>query len=885
MIKTQKQMAILNLSGELSAELTDYFASRNVQIASPSDQQDRDWTHIIVKDLEEFDHLNTLYDLVAKDRFLISLSRVGDMKNFAINNGNLVLNECWMNSDLGSFILDKYFQSYGGITLADNYPKFNEAGSFNIANPFNTGEYLDRMVQKAFEAGSDALSVKSYFDHLLMFVTGLKNKGKAGLPFEVIFGTFESVFAVQIHFFAQNLDISDLTTGLNSGLSKKPEEYFLNVAVQSADFFDCSYMPDVSKIVITSLWINDERIKFENRGFMFSTITGGSPVIQYSPGEEVTSFISAQPEIMDFSEKISASAEDEELPAVVSGSPTNEETEAQVVKGRGPEEEASQVIKGSKELEELVQTIKGNLEQEDNSVFTVSGEKFDIDKTALKIAGNVQKASGESNLTVKSLGPGLQKTIKSGLFDFAKGLNKEVDDLEPSDLAVFQMDKVPELLKRELENKMISSHPEEKSSLTVKASAQRLSTNQSDAEIKDLQTKLVTANADNEKLKSQMKTLASEVRILKESRNKLAEIQAKAQAASVEINLKQEQNQLVDNESHELINKINQKLDEQDVQKITVLMDTVKQEELKVRKLQLEAVQKDTFFSQQMEKSERDIKSKDLIIIKTKETFTKLVDKKDREISELKIKIDQLGAALVNNPASNNNQIIKDLERQNQNLNKQIDMYKVKISSMATNLQPSKSEDSLKEEARKLQMLNQQMKNQLAQNQRELEKLQSKDSIQSSQLQQLKQEKAKLDQLFKKATQDLKEATVAAQSSQNDHELKRLLAQNQVLETQVKDSAQKISNLEAKLTEALKPQKGVISGDDGSKVKLTQLENSVKKLTQDLIEAKNQIAESKKETNKLRQDKTALQNQLDKLKKEADKQKSASPKKPGGKAA
>lgn len=886
MNKPQKQLAILNLSGELSPELSDYFASRNADVSTPSDQHDKDWSHIIIKDLEEFDHLNTVYDLIAKDRFLISLSKVTDLKNFAINNGNLVLTECWLESDLGSFILDKYFQSYGGINLADNYPKFVETGSFNIANPFNTGEYLDRMVQKAFETGTDALSVKSYFDHLLMFVAGLKNKGKAGLPFEVIFGTFEDVFAVQIHFFAQNLDMSDLTTSLNSGLSKKPEEYFLNVAVQSADFFDCSYMPDVSKIVITSLWINDERIKFENRGFMFSSITGGNPVIQYSPGEEVTSFISSQPEMKDFSDKVSLSpsTDEEEATTIVSGSSENESSHSQIVKGTDSEEEGTQVVKGSKEIEELVQTVKGKLEQ-DKSVFKISGEKLDIDKTALKIASNVQKASGENNLTVKSLGSGLQQTIKTGLFDFAKNLDKEVDDLEPSDLAVFQMDKVPELLKQELEKNVFSAEPETKTSLNVKSLAQRPVNPASDAGSKELLNKLMAANAENEKLKSQMKTLASEVRILKESRNKLAEIQAKAQAASVEINLKQTEGSMVDNENHELINKINHKLEEQEVQKITVLMDTVKQEELKVRKLQLEALQKDTFFSQQIEKSERDIKSKDLIIIKTKETFTKLVDKKDREISELKIKIDQLSAALINNPSSNNNQIIKDLERQNQNLNKQIDMYKVKISSMATNLQPTKSEDTLKEEARKLQMLNQQMKNQLVQHQREIEKLQSKDAVNSSQLQQLKQEKAKLDQLLKKAAQDLKEATVAAQSAQNDQELKKLLAQNQILETQVKDSAQKITNLEAKLNEALKPQKTGPTGDEGSKVKVTQLENSVKKLTQDLIEAKNQIADSKKETNKLRQDKTALQNQLDKLKKEADKNKSASPKKAGGKAA
>ena len=101
----------------------------------------------------------------------------------------------------------------------------------------------------------------------------------------------------------------------------------------------------------------------------------------------------------------------------------------------------------------------------------------------------------------------------------------------------------------------------------------------------------------------------------------------------------------------------------------------------------------------------------------------------------------------------------------------------------------------------------------------------------------------------------------------------------------MKDSAQKISALETKLIEALKAQKSGHTGEETSSVKVTQLENSVKKLTQDLIASKNVIAEAKKETNKLRQDKTALQNQLDKLKKEADKAKSAAPKKPGSKAA
>jgi predicted RNase H-like nuclease (RuvC/YqgF family) len=106
----------------------------------------------------------------------------------------------------------------------------------------------------------------------------------------------------------------------------------------------------------------------------------------------------------------------------------------------------------------------------------------------------------------------------------------------------------------------------------------------------------------------------------------------------------------------------------------------------------------------------------------------------------------------------------------------------------------------------------------------------------------------------------------------NDQELKKLQIQNQILETQVKDSHSKITNLENKLAELSKAQKApTTSSEEGSRVKLTQLETSLKKLTSDLAEARSQVAESKKESNKLRQEKTALQNQLDKLSKDANK--------------
>jgi hypothetical protein len=920
MEQQKKRLAILNLTGEFIPELTDYFASRGVLVVDPLvSSREEDWTHIITKDVHDFDLINETNKLIANNRHIISLTKINDLQNFTVNNGNLILDDSWFKGPMGSFIMDKYFHGYGGITLGDNYPAFKEQGAFNIANPFNTGEYLDRMVNKAFEGGVEALTLKTYFDHLLMYLAGLKKKGKAGYPFEVTYGAFEDIFAIQIHFFCHNLSIMDVSTSLSSKLSKKAEEYFLNVAVQSADFFDFSYMPEVKKVVVTGLWTKDERIQFENRGLMFTSLEGGMPLAQYQG--DVTAAVVEDLPFTDFTDKISlpdrlppevsttvlaSSEEDGNTSSVVSG--TEDEAQSSTIVSGSDEDLAEStlvsgildedltitqiagidetddealLIKGEKELDELVQHVRGNFEEEDKSVMRISGNKLDIDEVAFRIASSVDKSTKENNLQVRTLGDKLPDKIKTGLFDFAKNLDKDVEDLDDSDLDRFQIQKMPAIIQRSLASQVIEE--------SVKNSKD-LNRN------KALENSLKNANAENEKLKIQVKAMTSEVRILKESRKKLAEIQLKATQASHEVISKQiaEDDEVLRKQFQQKIHE-QKVLNEHDLKKLAAFLEReskliadVKQEELKFKRLQLESIKKESFFTQELEKSERTNKAKDLILIKTKETFTKLMDRKSEELSALQAKTDQLSKALTNGPAAAQTQLIKDLEKNNQTLNKQLEVYKIKISSLTTNMQASKPDENLAAESRKLQMLNQQMKNQLDLAKKEADKLHVKLNAETSQITLLRQDKAKLESILKKATIDAKEVAntpAPMQINVNDQEMRRLQAQNQILESHVKDSMLKVSQLEAKLAEVSKAHKAPIAGEDSSKVKQGQLENSVKKLTQDLVESRNQMAEMKKETNKLRQDKTALQNQVDKMKKEADKAKPAMPKKPGGKAA
>jgi hypothetical protein len=880
-----RPIAILNLTGELTPELSAYFAERKVLVVDPLvTKETADWTHILTKDIHDFALINKTYDLERNDIHLVSLSRVNDVQNFTLNNGNLILDDIWMKNPIGSFILDKYFQGYGGISLGDNYPTFEEVGSFNITNPFNTGEYLDRLVQKAFENGIEALTLKTYFDHLIMYVAGLKNKNKAGVPFEVTYGTYNDIFALQVHFFSERLELLDVSTCLSSLITKKPEEYLLNTAVQSSDFFDFSFMPDVNKVVITGLWTKDARIKYENRGLMFKSLMGGEALVKYESEGEVSTLVQESP-LEDLSDKVTIpdSLPDEVLRKVQGRELPD--TEATLVKAGTETEDEVKLIRGEDELTQVVNHVRGKVEEE-KDFLRVAGNKLDIDKAAYRIASNVDESTKETNLKVRSLGDKLPATIKSGLFDFAKTIKKDVHDLDEKDLDSFQAEKLPEIIRQGLiqSERMLKAidglygHPEEASA------AQK----QAEAEAKELA-------AENDRLKIQIKTLTSEVRILKETKARMAEMKSKAaEVAKKTLDKKSS----IDDPDEELrehfrakINEHQQKLDDLDQKKIGALLEresklvqTAKEEEMRARKAQIEALQKETYLTSELEKAEQKLKSKDLIVQKTKESFTKLVAKKDTEILDLRQKIDHLTRALSSTANQSQATILKELEKQNQNLMKQIEVYKNKITSITENMQTSKSDDgSSREEVRKLTMVNTQLKNQLDISRKEIERMEQRFFAENAQMQTLKQEKARLEGILKKTTLEMVSAPTPVPSTplpnESMEELKRLQAHAQILETQLKDSATKIVTLEQKLAEALKPQKMVEAG--GSNVKISQLENSVKKLTQDLVENKNQLAEAKKETNKLRQEKTALQNQFDKLKKESEKSKAAAPKKSG----
>jgi hypothetical protein len=968
MENVKKTFYILNLSGSLMSEIGDYFSRKNIVVIDPiENQKSFEWTHILTKDVQDFSLISKTYKTIEKDIKIISLSKVSNPQNFILCNGKLILDEIWFKGPFGNFILDKLFLESGDLNLDKNYPRFTEVGAFNVVNPFSTGDCLDRLVQNAFDGDFSALSVRTYFDHLLMFLTGLKAKEKVGLPFDVSYGSFESVFALQIHFYAKGVTLEDILGSFSSKISKKAEEYLLYIAVESVDFFDLTYIPQVEKIVITSLWTKDQRVEVENRGFLLTSLSSQDEV-HSTEFFGVTSNLIKSQEIKDHSEKVKIpskvdlESEDlgnlnvsEELSKKLSGEMNLENIKNIFTNNQVLEDENKIIVGSPEDLTEMINKVKG-IASSPEGITRIKGGKLDVDNFVQKISGGLPLKKDE-NWKVKSFGVG--NAIKSKLSDFAVRIGKKPEDLSDLEISNFNKLILPQVLTEQVEvnsenvssmmgylktnldkslkdqflvdssqdlfesiktsedeqrlksvlieslktllNKNFSlsskdSLSDADKSILVKSLSKLLSIDED--KIKDIlasassqsqaiptlpapeterekelnhQLKLVTS--ENNSLKDKIKTLGSEVRIIKESRQKILDLQT--QVKNDLASLPSSDQSL---EEGSLVTLLKNKLEKskrsnsEDVQELSVFLEKAKSKEKDFRQLDLELKQKDTILFQEVERMNRVLKTKEMMVEKAKESIVQISEKKDLIINDLKLRLDSLGS--VASQTSSQNSQIKELEKQNQNYVKMIEMYKTKISTLAgQNVGDKAGQENYKQEIKKYELLNSQLRSQVESIKKELMKYQEKVSLDNNQLTQLRADKQRLELEMKKLVLASKKDNTGTSTAENnliENELKKTLLKNQTLEMQLKEAGNKLREVEKKLSEALKNPVKQVNSEDAVK-KAVQLEANMKKLSQDLIESKNQYAELKKELNKVKQDKTSLQNQIDKMKKDQGK--------------
>jgi hypothetical protein len=610
---------------------------------------------------------------------------------------------------------------------------------------------------------------------------------------------------------------------------------------------------------------------------LFSELSEAATITHY-PTKGVTSFQLQQLELNDISEKIilpSSSLPYNSNQNIKGSSSWKEDTTT--ARDQSGNEEVSQTINADSSwiAEKTIVSDPGENEREETRVVKGYAEEEEL----YQIIKN-EISGADELIRIKSLEDPLSEQLEARFKGFLSDMHKDLNESTVEDLNSFRDNELKKIIKN-VTLKLNSELLEKVGSLkTIDEDTE--SSSADGRELRSLMT-------ENQGLQAKIKILLSEVKILKASRAQLASIRQQAFEAMEESQNKSLAQTIDDKERGELLQVLKTKnpLDQADVDKVSNLLELDVKElqkssatDINNKKLQLELTKKELFFSQELEKNQRIIRTKDLVIEKMKENMGLIFNQKNNEIKTLNEKLNRTNKISPAHGSDSQAGQIRELERKLANSDKMLEIYK---NNMVEN------SAGLKDENRRLLLLNKQAKTLLDSSKLEITKFQDKALKDAYVMNNLKAEKAKLEQALKKRGQESKKAESATSDQQvQEQEVKKMKNLCAFYEEQIKESQIKQRELESKLSEAIKNQKKEILSDEMiGKGKISHLETNLRKLTQDLIESRNMMAEMKKEANKLRQEKISLQNQLDRAKKDSEKAKSAAPKKPGmgGKAA
>lgn len=814
---------VLLLSDRIPDSLKNFFTSKEIKCIT-SDQYNTsvELTHIVIGSAADLNSINDKYQTVENDIRLLSLEAVSDMTLFLELNGRLVIDSNWFTRPMGKIILEKFFLGRASVQLTENFPAVKEHGGFKVTNHLRVGHDMDRLAAFIHGRNTSLVNVRTFVDHAIYYACYLSQARIGSAPYDVDYGFTGTDTVVQIHLPVRRFLAENLLDSFHNPTGGDPLKYILNTCVQSADLTEVQYIESASKLVISGLWqLRDIGTQVGFSGLLLNHIRTSEQIemaaLQDLMSQEVkpnSLAESAQAEVLvekPLPGELNNPAEAEMKPipvATEAGIPIVIESSETVVKGSGPEEEVSQVIKGSQTEKESLKIISGDKEKKDNFSQKISGDSEKKDNSKVVISSSASEFNDD---IVSAIGQSVQGK-DSG--------NWSVKSLGNS-----------------------GSEVQSVSSAMPAAAA---------AYVKEIEN-------DLKKTKNQLELAMKEIKIFKEMRKKMAEVDQKFKSTQLESS--------GSDNSMEAI-------------------DAVNAADSEVRKMKLELQQKQVLFAQELEKTQRQLKSRDLVIEKSKQQIQAMTNTKDRVIAQLNERIEKMSGGQTAALASF--QQIKVLEQDKQSLTRLIDVYKNKLTVIAAKAEKQSVDPAAKEEEmRKLNMEKQTAQVALTASQKEISKLKSRNELDQSEIKRLSEEKIALEQRLKTATNMNTSMPVHVQKSAAELELTTKLKEVEAelnaqtvkatkAEDKVKDLEKKVNDLANGLTKASG------AADQSLKTRNAHLEKAVTKMTQDLTVSANLVSDAKKEINKARLEKTALQNQLDKLKKELEK---ATAKAPGAKKA
>jgi hypothetical protein len=274
---------VLNLSQGDSQQLLDALSKADLKIISEAEITEfTDLAYILVDHEASAIELLNKYDTLNKNIDVIVANDVESLREFFLCNGRAAIDPEWLNYDVAKILFSNYINNAGSLHLDEIFTgKLGEFKSNKIINHNRLGYYADEIAVEAFDNNFNVVSIRSYLDHFIYYLTYLKQAGVASVPFEIEYSWDKDFFVLLIHSKMVNFVAEYLIDCFGKENPNDPLSFLLQAASRSCDMFNLNFIDTASKICAIGVWKNYENkdLKDLKHSVLFNNIKTSGQIL------------------------------------------------------------------------------------------------------------------------------------------------------------------------------------------------------------------------------------------------------------------------------------------------------------------------------------------------------------------------------------------------------------------------------------------------------------------------------------------------------------------------------------------------------------------------------------------------------------------------------
>jgi hypothetical protein len=167
----------------------------------------------------------------------------------------------FFKNEHGKKVLTSHFNEANDVDLIERYSEnLKTVYNIKLQDYLNTGFFVDSVIVDAYKAKFDVIALRNYMNTLLKFAFNKVEINEHQLPFAISYSHDENAFVVQ------------LTLSVDKFAGKSEFDSIFDELMANSNYFDVTYFPKKSKLIISSLLFNQPSMK-KFKAYFFTEVS------------------------------------------------------------------------------------------------------------------------------------------------------------------------------------------------------------------------------------------------------------------------------------------------------------------------------------------------------------------------------------------------------------------------------------------------------------------------------------------------------------------------------------------------------------------------------------------------------------------------------------